>query len=201
MLESPFVHLYTRDIEAGLRFYRDLLGFKETFRTPTQGVPEHVELTLRGFGLGLGTVEAAKRVHGVDASPGTPPWPWSYGPRTSTKPSRSSQPLAPPSSSHPTTSVSTTATHSCATPMETLSRSWPKWPNPSVVARISSAARLQRPGRCLMCWGMLVETLLARLQKKSCFKVASFPAYWPRLHASREDHTVYIEIRGYRTSI
>ena len=72
MLENPFVHLYTRDIEAGLRFYRDLLGFKETFRTPTQGVPEHVELTLRGFGLGLGTVEAAKRVHGVDASPGTP---------------------------------------------------------------------------------------------------------------------------------
>ena len=72
MLESPFVHLYTRDIEAGLRFYRDLLGFKETFRTPTQGTPEHVELTLRGFGLGLGTVEAAKRVNGVDASPGSP---------------------------------------------------------------------------------------------------------------------------------
>src|SRR5215510_6216424 len=72
MLEDPFVHLYTRDIEAGLRFYRDLLGFKETFRTPTEGIPEHVELTLRGFGLGLGTVEAAKRVHGVDASPGSP---------------------------------------------------------------------------------------------------------------------------------
>jgi len=72
MLENPFVHLYTRDIEAGLRFYRDLLGFKETFRTPTKGIPEHVELTLRGFGLGLGTVEAAKRVRGIDASPGTP---------------------------------------------------------------------------------------------------------------------------------
>lgn len=72
MLESPFVHLYTRDIESGLRFYRDLLGFKETFRTPVNGTPEHVELTLRGFGLGLGTVEAAKRVHGVDASPGSP---------------------------------------------------------------------------------------------------------------------------------
>jgi len=72
MLENPFVHLYTRDIEAGLHFYCDLLGFKETFRTPTQGTPEHVELTLRGFGLGLGTVEAAKRVRGIDASPGTP---------------------------------------------------------------------------------------------------------------------------------
>ena len=31
-----------------------------------------MELTLNGFNLGLGTVEAAKRVHGVDASPGSP---------------------------------------------------------------------------------------------------------------------------------
>lgn len=72
MFSAGFVNLYTADIEAGLRFYRDLLGFEETFRTPTEGVPEHVELTLDGFALGLGTVEAAKRVHGVDASPGTP---------------------------------------------------------------------------------------------------------------------------------
>jgi len=72
MFVSAFVNLYTRDIEAGLRFYRDLLGFEETFRTPTQGTPEHVELRLNGFGLGLGTAEAARRVHGVDASPGSP---------------------------------------------------------------------------------------------------------------------------------
>ena len=72
MFVSAFVNLYTRDIEAGLRFYRDLLGFRETFRTPTEGVPEHVELTLNGFGLGLGTVEAARRVHGVEAAPGSP---------------------------------------------------------------------------------------------------------------------------------
>jgi lactoylglutathione lyase len=69
---TGFVNLYTADIEAALRFYRDLLGFKETFRTPREGTPEHVELTLNGFGLGLGTVEAAKRVHGVDAAPGSP---------------------------------------------------------------------------------------------------------------------------------
>jgi lactoylglutathione lyase len=72
MFTNAFVNLYTRDIEAGLRFYRDLLGFTETFRTPTEGTPDHVELTLDGFGLGLGTVEAAKRVHGVDALPGSP---------------------------------------------------------------------------------------------------------------------------------
>jgi lactoylglutathione lyase len=72
MFANAFVNLYTRDIEAALRFYRDLFGFRETFRTPKKGTPEHVELNLNGFGLGLGTVEAAKRVHGVDASPGSP---------------------------------------------------------------------------------------------------------------------------------
>ncbi|HEU4573211.1 MAG TPA: VOC family protein [Candidatus Limnocylindrales bacterium] len=72
MFTTGFVNLYTRDIEAGIRFYRDLLGFRETFRTPKEGTPEHVELFLDGFGIGLGTVEAAKRVHGVDAAPGTP---------------------------------------------------------------------------------------------------------------------------------
>jgi len=72
MFVTGFVNLYTGDIEAGLHFYRDLLGFAETFRTPTEGTPEHVELTLNGFALGLGTVEAAKRAHGVDAAPGSP---------------------------------------------------------------------------------------------------------------------------------
>ena len=72
MFATAFVNLYTADIEAALRFYRDLLGFKETFRTPREGTPEHVELSLNGFALGLGTVEAARRVHGIDASPGSP---------------------------------------------------------------------------------------------------------------------------------
>ncbi|SFI32963.1 VOC family protein [Nocardioides psychrotolerans] len=72
MFASGFVNLYTNDIEAGLKFYRDLLGFEETFRTPKDGVPEHVELRLDGFAIGLGTVEAAKNVHGVDATPGQP---------------------------------------------------------------------------------------------------------------------------------
>jgi lactoylglutathione lyase len=72
MFATALVNLYTRDIEAGLRFYRDLLGFAETFRAPRDGVPEHVELRLNGFTVGLGTVEAAKRVHGIDAAPGSP---------------------------------------------------------------------------------------------------------------------------------
>jgi lactoylglutathione lyase len=72
MFVAALVNLYTRDIEAGLRFYRDLLGFAETFRTPREGIPEHVELELNGFTVGLGTVEAARRVHGVDTAPGSP---------------------------------------------------------------------------------------------------------------------------------
>ncbi|NLG08019.1 MAG: VOC family protein [Deinococcales bacterium] len=72
MITSGLVNLYTRDIEAGVRFYRDLLGLRETFRTPREGTPEHVELAAGGFTLGLGAVEAAKRVHGVDATPGAP---------------------------------------------------------------------------------------------------------------------------------
>jgi lactoylglutathione lyase len=72
MFATGLVNLYTRDIEAGLPFYRDLLGFTETFRTPAEGIPEHVELRLEGFTIGLGTVEAAKNVHGVEAAPGSP---------------------------------------------------------------------------------------------------------------------------------
>ena len=72
MFGGALVNLYTRDIEAGIRFYRDLLGFVETFRTPAEGAPEHVELRLGGFTVGLGTVEAARRVHGVRAEPGRP---------------------------------------------------------------------------------------------------------------------------------
>lgn len=72
MLTTGFVNLYTADMEAALGFWRDLLGFRETFRTPKEGVPTHVELALGSFELGLGTIEAARRVHGVDAVAGVP---------------------------------------------------------------------------------------------------------------------------------
>lgn len=72
MFVDGFVNLYTTAIEAGLRFYRDLLGFGEVFRTPKEGTPTHVELRLDRFMVGLGTVEAAKSHHGVDAAPGAP---------------------------------------------------------------------------------------------------------------------------------
>lgn len=72
MFVTALVNLYTRDVDAATVFYRDRLGFAETFRTPAEGVPEHVELRLGEFTVGLGSAEAAKRVHGVDAAPGSP---------------------------------------------------------------------------------------------------------------------------------
>ncbi len=72
MFADGLVNLYTRDIEASLRFYGELLGFRETFRTPNSGTPTHVEFKVGGFTLGLGTVEAALRAHGVTAAPGAP---------------------------------------------------------------------------------------------------------------------------------
>ena len=39
MYVTALVNLYTRDIEAGLHFYRDLLRFVETFRTPPKASP------------------------------------------------------------------------------------------------------------------------------------------------------------------
>jgi len=72
VFSNGLVNLYTRDMQAGIHFYGDLLGLTETFRTPREGTPEHVEFRAGGFTLGLGTVEAAGRVHGVDATPGAP---------------------------------------------------------------------------------------------------------------------------------
>jgi lactoylglutathione lyase len=72
MFATPMVNLYTNNIEAGLAFYRDLFGFTETFRTPREGVPTHVELRLDEFTIGLSSAEAARHVHGVEAAPGSP---------------------------------------------------------------------------------------------------------------------------------
>jgi catechol 2,3-dioxygenase-like lactoylglutathione lyase family enzyme len=72
MFRAPQVNFYVEDIEAAADFYRGLLGFTETFRTPQQGTPIHVELRLDGFILGLATIESLRDVHGVTVGPGSP---------------------------------------------------------------------------------------------------------------------------------
>ncbi|HLZ84839.1 MAG TPA: VOC family protein [Caulobacteraceae bacterium] len=61
---APMINLYARDLPRAVAFYAEL-GFVETFRTPEAGDPEHVELELDGFTLGIATIEAAREAHGL----------------------------------------------------------------------------------------------------------------------------------------
>lgn len=62
---QPQVNLYVDDVEASVRFWVEHLWFRETFRTPASGTPEHVEVRMEGLVLGFGSIEAARRVHSL----------------------------------------------------------------------------------------------------------------------------------------
>lgn len=72
VFRDPQVNFYVRDVDTSVRFYTDRFGFKETFRTPSSGPPAHVELRLGGLVLGLASIEAARRDHGLPADSGPP---------------------------------------------------------------------------------------------------------------------------------
>jgi lactoylglutathione lyase len=60
---SPFPMLACDRLLATVRFYRDLLGFRQTYRFPEEGDPDFVSLELDGAAIGL----ASKRnppIHG-----------------------------------------------------------------------------------------------------------------------------------------
>jgi catechol 2,3-dioxygenase-like lactoylglutathione lyase family enzyme len=61
---DPMINLYTRDAPRLAAFY-ERLGFRETFRTPKEGAPLHVEIELDGFKVGIASVEAAIKEHGL----------------------------------------------------------------------------------------------------------------------------------------
>jgi catechol 2,3-dioxygenase-like lactoylglutathione lyase family enzyme len=67
---NPQVNLYSADLDASFRFYRDVLGFTETFRVPREGAPDHVELKLGSFTLGIATFTALSRDHGIQSGRG-----------------------------------------------------------------------------------------------------------------------------------
>ncbi|HEX8996158.1 MAG TPA: VOC family protein [Ktedonobacterales bacterium] len=60
---DPSVNYYVDDVERARRFYTELFGFVETFRTPRQGTPVHVELKLGALTLGLASKESSKAMH------------------------------------------------------------------------------------------------------------------------------------------
>ena len=72
LFSDPSVNLYVSDIDASVRFYRDVLGFSETFRFPPAGPPDHVELRLATLRVGLATYDALRRDHGLRTGPGPP---------------------------------------------------------------------------------------------------------------------------------
>jgi catechol 2,3-dioxygenase-like lactoylglutathione lyase family enzyme len=72
MISSGLVNVFTDDIERALAFYQGTLGLPESFRTPAEGVPEHVEMRAGGFVLAVSTAEAARRVHGLEVETGRP---------------------------------------------------------------------------------------------------------------------------------
>jgi len=65
IFRNPQVVLFAGDVERSVSFY-SALGFEEVFRTPTEGVPIHVDLVLDGYRIGLASVESTRVDHGLD---------------------------------------------------------------------------------------------------------------------------------------
>jgi catechol 2,3-dioxygenase-like lactoylglutathione lyase family enzyme len=72
MFSKAAINVYSRDVVRLVAFYEGL-GFRETFRTPQDGVPDHVEVVLDGFTIGIASVEAASADHGLNPNLGGRP--------------------------------------------------------------------------------------------------------------------------------
>jgi predicted enzyme related to lactoylglutathione lyase len=64
LFRTPMINVYSLDVPRAVAFYEGL-GFVETFRTPRAGAPDHVEVTLDGFTIGIASANAAMRDHGL----------------------------------------------------------------------------------------------------------------------------------------
>ena len=65
MFQTPSIDIFSRDVVRLENFY-ERLGFRETYRTPRDGTPTHVEVTLDQFTIGISSVEAAVSHHGLN---------------------------------------------------------------------------------------------------------------------------------------
>jgi catechol 2,3-dioxygenase-like lactoylglutathione lyase family enzyme len=72
VFRSPAINIYSRDVLRLVSFYEGL-GFRETFRTPEDGTPDHVEVSLDGFTIGIASVEASAADHGLSPDLGGRP--------------------------------------------------------------------------------------------------------------------------------
>ena len=62
---KPAINYYVENVEVVAQFYIEHFGFVEIFRTPQQGTPVHVEVTLGSFVLGIESQEAIQTLHGL----------------------------------------------------------------------------------------------------------------------------------------
>jgi catechol 2,3-dioxygenase-like lactoylglutathione lyase family enzyme len=65
VFSRPQVNIYSEDVGRSVDFYRGF-GFEETFRTPREGAPIHVELELDGMKIGIASVESAVAHHALE---------------------------------------------------------------------------------------------------------------------------------------
>lgn len=72
IFQNPEINFFVRDVVKVVQFYTDLLGFTETFRTPKEGIPVHVEMRLGQFTLAVTSIDAALADHGLVLNPGPP---------------------------------------------------------------------------------------------------------------------------------
>jgi catechol 2,3-dioxygenase-like lactoylglutathione lyase family enzyme len=72
VITSRLDNVFTHELGGSLAFYQGVLGLPETFRTPRDAAPEHVEMAAGGFVLAVSTAEAAGRVFGVEPAVGHP---------------------------------------------------------------------------------------------------------------------------------
>lgn len=72
MFTESMLNLYSQDLPRAVGFYRDQIGFQQTFRFPAEGDPRHVELRLGASRLALSD-RAALAETGLPApTPGHP---------------------------------------------------------------------------------------------------------------------------------
>ncbi|MGI8645846.1 MAG: VOC family protein [Nocardioides sp.] len=67
MFSGLQINFYVTDVERAVAFYTAIGAF-ESFRTPRDGTPLHVEVKLAGVTVGLASVAAARDIHGLDVS-------------------------------------------------------------------------------------------------------------------------------------
>jgi len=64
VFRNPQINIYSHDVMRLVKFYEGI-GFRESFRSPRNGEPDHIELALDQVKIGIASVAAATRDHAL----------------------------------------------------------------------------------------------------------------------------------------